>query len=161
MKKEDFKVGMVVRFGSDRFGIKNMPRGVIIKINPKRAKIKTIDPAGRWPAGCIWSCHYSGLFPVVEVEEVSNEMTMRSFERPNDTAIKAWSAAQKSKGELTDSLQDEDEHIVRAIYELYIKLKDSEGEARFGPSDKIHLLFRALGREVSEEEARTLIEKIS
>jgi hypothetical protein len=88
-------------------------------------------------------------------------MTMRSFERPNDTAIKAWSAAQKSKGELTDSLQDEDEHIVRAIYELYIKLKDSEGEARFGPSDKIHLLFRALGREVSEEEARTLIEKIS
>jgi hypothetical protein len=160
MKKEDFKVGMIVKFGRDRFGPGSMPRGVIVKINPKKAKVKSLDPAGKWPAGCIWTCPYGGLVPFVGGDEVSNEMTMRSFENPNDLGVKAWSAAQKSKPDLPDSLPAEDEHIVRAIHELYLRLEDLDGADRIGPSGKIHLLFRALGREVSREEAENLLQKI-
>jgi hypothetical protein len=160
MKKEDFQVGMIVRFAADRFGPDKMPRGVIIKINPKRAKVKSLDPVGKWGLGGIWNCSYSGLVPVVGGDEVSNEMTMRSFENPDDPGIKAWSAAQKSKPDLPDSLPAEDEHIVRAIHELYLKLHDLDGADRIGPSGKIHLLFRAIGRELSREEAESLLQRI-
>jgi hypothetical protein len=161
MKKEDFKVGMVVKFGRDRFGAGSMPRGVIIKINPKKAKVKSLDPAGKWPAGCIWTCPYAGLVPFIGGDEISNEMTMRSFANPNDTAIKAWSAAQKLKPDLPERLSSEDEHIVRAIHELYLKLHELEGAERIVPSGKIHLLFRVLGREVSRDEAESLLQRIS
>lgn len=161
MKKEDFKVGMIVRFGRDRFGVNGMARGVIIKVNPKKAKVKSLDPAGKWPAGCIWTCPYGGLEPVVGGDEISNEMTMRSFEKPDDSAIRAWSAAQKSKKELPKTLPQEDEHIVRAIHEIYTMLEDAEGARRIELSQKIHLLFRALGREVSRDESESLLQRIS
>jgi hypothetical protein len=160
MKKEDFKVGMIVRFARERFGANGMPRGVIIKVNPKRAKVKSLDPAGKWPAGGIWTCHYGSLEPLVGGDEISNEMTMRSFEKPDDPAIRAWSAAQKSKKELPDNLPREDEHIVRAIQEIYSLLEDAEGAKRIELSQKIHLLFRAFGREVSREESESLLERI-
>lgn len=161
MRKEDFKVGQMVYFGdtnreTTRFGGK-MSRGVIIKLNPKRAKVKSIDPAGRWPAGAIWTCSYSGLVPVVGGEEVSNEMTMRSFENPDDVGVKAWSAAQKNKPHLPESLSPEDEHIVRAINEIYDRIDDCTQKERNALSLKINLLFRAIGREVSREEARGLL----
>jgi len=161
MKKEDFKVGMIVKFGRGRFGADNMPRGVIIKINPKKAKVQTIDRSGKWPAGAVWSCPYGGLVPVVGGEEISNEMTMRSFENPNENAIKVWSAAQKSKKDLPGDLPSEDEHIMKAIHEVYLKLENVEGDQRIVLSQKIHLLFRAFGREVSREESESLLQRIS
>lgn len=161
LKKEDFKVGQLVYFGdttkdSSRFGGKTS-RGVILKLNPKRAKVKSLDPAGKWPAGCIWTCSYGGLVPVVGGDEVSNEMTMRSFQTPEDQGVKAWSAAQKNKAALPERLSPEDEHIVRAIDEIYGRLEECEGRRRNELSFKIQLLFRALGREVSREEARGLL----
>lgn len=161
MKKEDFKVGQLVYFGdtigdSYKFGGK-MCRGVIIKINPKRAKVRALDPVGKWPAGCLWTCHYFTLVPVVGGDEVSNEMTMRSFEKPNDPAVKAWSAAQKNKPPLPETLAPDDEYIVRAINEIYERIDDCEQKERNELSRKIYLLFRAIGREVSREEARGLL----
>lgn len=161
MRKEDFKVGQVVYFGdtishSAKFGGK-MHRGVILKLNPKRAKLKSLDPASKWPAGVIWHCHYQFLVPLVGGDEVANEMTMRSFEKPDDPAVKAWSAAQKNKAPLPESLSPEDEHIVRAINEIYEKIDDCDQRGRNDLSLKINLLFRAIGREVSREEAKGLL----
>jgi len=150
MKKEDCQVGMVVRFGADRFGIEHMPRGVIIKINPKRAQVKSLDQAGKWPAGAVWRCPYGGLVPVVGGNEVANEMTMRSFERPDDPAVKAWSARQKAMEAKPKSLQPEDKHIMHAIYEIYQRLDDCTARERNHLSQKINLLFRFIGREVTK-----------
>jgi hypothetical protein len=155
MKKEDFQVGMIVRFAADRFGPDKMPRGVIIKINPKRAKVKSLDPAGKWGLAGIWNCSYSGLVPVVGGEEVSNEMTMRSFEKPDDQAVKTWSTRQKKQREISRAIKPEDRHIIRAIDRIYDQLeKDSASNLDTRDlSCKIHLLFRAIGRDISKEEA--------
>lgn len=158
MRKEDCKKGMLVYFGdvhreSSRFGGK-MSRGVVIKINPKKAKVKSIDSAGRWPEGSVWSCPYSLIAPVVGGDEIESEMTMRSFANPNDTAVKAWSEAQKSQEEISKELLPEDAHIMRAINEIYTKLEGTEGRSRIVLSEKINILFRAFGREVSQNEAK-------
>jgi hypothetical protein len=150
MKKEDCQVGMVVRFGADRFGIEHMPRGVVIKVNPKRAQVKSLDQAGKWAAGAVWRCPYGGLVPVVGGNEVSNEMTMRSFEKPDDSAVKAWSARQKAMEAKPKSLQPEDKHIMHAIYEIYQRLEDCDHRERNHLSQKINLLFRFIGREVTK-----------
>lgn len=157
MRKEDCKVGMVVCFGdtlkhTSRFGGK-VSRGIIIKVNPKRAKVRSIDPAGRWPAGTTWTCSYANLFPVPPADSITNEMTMRSFENPNDVGIKAWSEAQKSRKTLPETLKPEDEHIMRAVCEIYDKFDDTYGVQKSELHTKLHLLFRALGVEVSKTEA--------
>lgn len=160
MKKEDFQVGMIVRFGADRFEADCMPRGVIIKVNPKRAKVKSLDRAGKWPAGAVWTCGYGGLVPVFGGNEVSNEMTMRSFERPDDPAVKAWSARQKAMAAKPKSLQPEDKHIMRAIHEIWQRLEarpEIDGKKRNELSRKINLLFRFMGREITKEEAEAWI----
>lgn len=157
LTKADFRVGQLVQFGSTfsptdirRFkGV--VARGVIVKLNPKKAKVKALDPLGKWPAGAVWSCPYSTLVPVVGGAEVTNEMTMKSFETPDDTAVKAWSEAQKSNPPLPKTMPAEDEHIMRAIHEIYNDIDDQF--ERHNLSRKITLLFRAIGREVSKEEA--------
>jgi len=161
LKKEDFSVGQLVYFGdtdkvTSRFGGKKS-KGVIVKLNPRRAKVKALEPAGRWPAGAVWACGYGSLVPVVGGEEISNEMTMRSFQTPDDNAIKAWSAAQKNKKPLPEKLPPEDEHLVRAVNEIYDRLDECDGGSRNELCRKIQLIFRALGREVSREEARGLL----
>lgn len=166
MKKEDFKVGQLVYFGdttshTSKFGGK-ASRGVIIKLNPKRAKVKSIDPAGKWPAGCVWTCHYSRLVPVVGSDESINEMTMRSFEKPDDYAVKAWSAAQKNKTSLPETLSAEDEFVMRAVCEIYGKIDDVENKVRYELSSKLALLFRVLGSEVLKSDAEAwLLERTS
>jgi hypothetical protein len=157
MKKEDCQVGMVVKFGADRFGLESMPRGVVIKVNPKRAQVKSLDQAGKWPAGAVWRCPYGGLVPVVGGHEVSNEMTMRSFEKPDDPAVKAWSARQKAMEAKPKSLQPEDKHIMHAIHEIYHRLDEVSTKERNALSNKINLLFRFIGREVSEAEVESWI----
>jgi len=151
MKKEDFQVGMIVRFGADRFGPDNMPRGVILKLNPKRAQVKALDKAGKWPAGAVWRCPYGGLVPEVASEALSNEMTMRSFEKPGDEGIKAWSGRQKKQAAAPRAIKPEDTHIVRSIHEIYERLEGGSDSREL--YCKIHLLFRAIGREISKQEA--------
>jgi hypothetical protein len=77
---------------------------------------------------------------------------MRSFETPNDTAVKAWSARQKSMESVPKSLKAEDKHIMRAIHEIYQRLDKCGVRERNELSAKITLLFRAIGREVPKYE---------
>lgn len=154
---------MLVYFGdvhraSSRFGGK-MSRGVVIKVNPKKAKVKSIDPAGRHPEGSVWSCPYSLIAPVVGGDEVEAEMTMRSFANPNDEAVKAWSAAQMSQKEMSGALLPEDEYILRAIVEIYTKIDVEKGREMVLLLEKINILFRAYGRNISKKDAEELLSR--
>ena len=144
MKKEDCRKGLVVLFGEDNC------RGVVIKVNPKLARVSTLDShKGRDP-GLIWRVPYAMMSPVVG-EQMGTEMAMRSFASPDDTAVKAWAANQPKTG-LPDRLEEEDRHILSAVHALYTRLEDLEGRDRIRASEKIHLMFRALGREVTKDE---------
>lgn len=153
MRREDCKVGMVVQF-QDTFD-----RGVVLKVNPVMVRVKLLDDHRHWRAGTTLKCQYSLIAPFVAAgEEVSNEMMMRSFQDPEDKAVKAWSAAQKNRGSVPTDCPPEDELIVRAILEIYSRLDDLNGKARFDLSHKINLLFRAVGHEFTREEAEKFLE---
>lgn len=143
MKKEDCRKGLLVLFGEENC------RGVIVKINPKMAKVSTLDShRGRRP-GLIWRVPYAMLSPVVGTE-MRTEMAMRSFASPEDDAVKTWAAHQPNTG-LPDRLEEEDYHILAAVHILYTKLEGLEGRDRVRASEKIYLMFRVIGREVSKE----------
>ena len=147
MDKKDCRVGMIVQFGQD------MCRGVVIKINRSRAVVSALDAHKRAPPGTTWLVYLTKMHPVVGGDELVNEMFMRSFAEPESKAIKAWSRAQQANKELAGRLSLEDSHIMRAIYEIYMRLEKVDGRARIEPSDKINTLFRALGRSVTMEES--------
>ena len=154
MKKEDCRKGMVVMFGEDNC------RGVIVKVNPKLAKVSTLDPhLGRRP-GMIWRVPYLLLSPVIG-NEVGTEMAMRSFASPDDMAVKTW-AGNQPKTDIPEVLDEEDDHILQAIHALYTKLENLDGKGRIRASGKIHLLFRSIGREVSKDSVeRWMLERTS
>lgn len=143
MKKEDCRKGLVVLFGEDNC------RGVVIKVNPKLAKVSTLDShKGRKP-GLIWRVPYAMMSPIVG-DQVGTEMAMRSFANPDDTAVKTW-ASHRPNTDIPEKLEEEDTHILEAIHVLYTKLEGLDGGDRTRASGKIHLLFRSIGREVSRE----------
>lgn len=143
MKKEDCRKGMVVLFGDDNC------RGVVVKVNPKLARVSTLDPhKGRRP-GLVWRVPYAMMSPVV-TEDVGTEMAMRSFANPDDVAVKTWASHRPDTG-IPRNLEEEDYHILAAIHILYKKLEGVEDKDRPRMSQKIHLLFRGIGREVSKE----------
>lgn len=146
MKKEDCRKGMIVSFGADD----DFCRGVVKKVNPKMAKVTSLDNHRGRPPGLVWRVPYSMLSPVVGGEEIGTEMAIRSFANPDDQAVKDW-AANLPNSEIPDNPDSEDKSILEAIHELYVKLEHLEGQARVRASNKINLLFRALGREVSKE----------
>ena len=146
MKKEDCKKGMLVTFGED------LCRGVIVKLNPKRAKVTTLESHKGRMAGLTWSVPYSLMWPVVGGDEVSNQMTMTSFQKPNDPAIRAWAEAQKNRPPKKEFVF-EDASIMQAIHTIYERLEGVEGDNRRHLSEKINLLFRAIGRDISKSEA--------
>ena len=143
MKKEDCRKGLVVMFGEENC------RGVIVKINPKMAKVSTLDSyRGRRP-GLIWRVPYARLSPVVGTE-MRTEMAMRSFASPEEDAVKTW-ASHQPKTDIPERLEEEDYHILAAIHILYTKLEGLDGRDRMRTSGKIHLMFRAIGQEISKE----------
>ena len=143
MKKEDCRKGLVVLFGEDNC------RGVIVKVNPKYARVSTLDSHKGKKSGLTWRVPYAMLSPVIGTE-MGTEMAMRSFADPNDAAVKTW-ASNQTIGGIPERLEEEDHHILGAIHILYTKLERLEGRQRIRASEKIYLLFRSLGREVSKE----------
>lgn len=148
MLKSETYVGQEVTFGR-RNGEKT--RGEVVKLNPKKAKIATLEDRGnRSPAGTTWSVPYSMLVPVLG-------------------ASGGTSASAHNKPTKVDPLpaytSGEDFHIMQAILAIYAALSPEnlscDGEA---PRDwvrrrsaqlnaKLSALFKALGREVAEHEA--------
>lgn len=153
MKKEDCKKGMTVQFGKD------MCRGVVIKVNPKRAVVSSLDEHKKRQAGLTWCVPYGIMWPLVGGDEIENEMAMLSFANPNGNAVKAWSEARISQKTIHSELLAEDACIMRAIHEIYTRLESTEGRARISLSEKINILFRAFGREVARNEAQEWVSK--
>jgi len=153
MRREDCKVGMIVTVGEASV------RGVVLKVNPKFAVLKMMDTHRGHLPGSKWKYRYEWLSPLVSAgDEVSNEMMMRSFQDPDNEGVKAWSSAQKKRGSVPTDGPPEDDLIVRAILEIYSRLEDLNGKARYDLSHKINLLFRAVGHEFTREEAEKFLE---
>lgn len=61
MLREQCRVGLSVTFGRE-CGEKTV--GEVVKMNPKKAKVKTAVARGSTPAGTVWNVPYSMLAPV-------------------------------------------------------------------------------------------------
>ncbi len=140
MLRENAKVGMKVYFGRVN-GEKTL--GVIEKINPKAAKVKTLEDRGRsrGVAGTIWNVPYSLLQPA----DVAGELPAPISYNPFQPQV--------------------DQHILMAIVQLYSNLSPEnlscDGELSSALvaqrlvtyRQKLRHLFNALGVEVSESAA--------
>lgn len=146
MEKSECRVGMIVEMIPDQV------KAVVIKLNPKRARVRTLDhfkSRGSNP-GSIWNCPYMMLRPVVGEHTT---VVMKSFEQPDNQGIKVYMKAAEEADLPLEDLDPTDELIVRAIREIYTKIDDSTGNSRYSLSHKINALFTALGREVSQKAA--------
>ena len=143
MLKSETYVGQQVAFGCTN-GEKTT--GEVVKLNPKKAKIKTLEDRGsRSPAGATWDVPYSMLVPV---SGVAASVPSRPKVQP-----------------IPSFLSGEDFHIMQAILSVYASLSPEnlscDGEAslawmrarRSQLNTKLVALFKAMGREVGEEEA--------
>jgi len=174
MKKEDCRPGMVIK--DSYCGV----RAVILKCNPKNARVRTIEDNDRTgEAGSLWNMPYRMIEPY-QAENLQTEMVMKSFEQPENEGIKAYISNNERAHDPLDFPEGSPEsHIMRAICELWRRLEDDnldrecqglvELEAlKPGPkrrpstimrdihgrySDMINKMFTALGREVSKQAA--------
>lgn len=167
MKKEDCRVGMVVY---DRYG---GSRAVVVKCNPKNARVRIVEGNENRDTGALWNIPYRLLDPVVS-ENLGTEMVMRSFEQPENQGIKTYFANVKKADDPVHFPEGSPEwHVMRAVCELWRRLEDESiwrevdatGEklpvkksAMFRAksreySNLINKLFSALGREVSKSAA--------
>lgn len=144
--RQDFKIGQQVSFGRST-GAQTL--GKIVKLNFKRAKVKTLESRGvRDPnGGAEWSVPYSMI-------------------RPADPNAKPGAVIQVPKQPLTFSpFAREDNLILEAIVSCHSGLSPEnlacDGEASVSHmrrvsadlNRKLHHLQLALGRQVSEDEA--------
>lgn len=154
-------------------------RGVVVKCNPKNARVRTIEDNDRTgAAGTLWNMPYRLLEPYV-AGSLSTEMVMKSFEQPENEGIKRYVAESMRDDPLNFPEDSPEIHIVRAICELWRRLDDENLERECqavmdaeglkpGPkrrpstimrdiqshySNMINKLFSALGREVSRSAA--------
>lgn len=117
MNKAECKVGMVV---CDR---ESGNKAVVVKCNPKNAKLMFVEGE---QSGNEWRISYSFLSPVFS-ESLHTEMTMRSFEDPDNPAFKVYFS--KRNGDLPEFPPGSPEcHIMMAICELWRKLSDENLE---------------------------------
>lgn len=149
MNKNECRVGMLVNI------IGESAKAVVIKSNPKRARIKIVQGSiSRFSTHSVWNVPYSHLNPLVSGDDSDHSMmVMKSFEEPGSTAVKAYMTQAEKANLPLGELNRVDELIVEAIHELYETIDNFFGPKRYNLSNKINLLFSALGREVSKEAA--------
>lgn len=153
MRMEDCRVGMEVIFGR---GNGEQTRGVIVKLNRAKAKVKTLESRGsRSEAGAEWGVPYSLMRPADSMPTQSIPLVPKlNVENAADIPI-PWSIFQ-------DSVE---QSILEAINIVYSHLSPefltADGEL---PMSVVHAkraklnkqlrgLFQSLGREVSEKVA--------
>lgn len=161
MQIQEARVGMQVFFGRGN-GEKTL--GEIVKINPTKAKVKTLQGRGNGrgsEAGAVWSVPYSLMSPaggVLMLDEVNS--------KPIDPAIIHEVAKGLERNlPLPVYMSYGDARIVEAIIDCYTRLSPeyltADGErsrsevVRLRNSIEARLghLQKALGRQVSEEAA--------
>lgn len=167
MRKEDCRVGLVVHSSIE--GV----RGVVVKCNPKKARVRLIEDmkSGRHGGekGSLWNMPYMYIEPIID-PRLKTEMVMRSFQDPDNDGIKAYiEQAMKSDMAVEFPEGSPEFHIMRAICELWRRLEDGsierEAASMEGRRDKnertlkshyselINKMFSALGREISKNAA--------
>ena len=165
MRREDCRVGLVVQSGIE--GV----RGVVVKCNPKKARVRLIEDmkSGRHGGekGSLWNMPYMYLEPLVD-PRLKTEMVMRSFEDPDNEGIKTYIEEVLKSDQSVDFPEGSPEfHIMRAICELWRRLEDesiereaasmegrrdkNERELKAHYSELINKMFSALGREISKD----------
>ena len=152
MIREECRVGMVVEFGRDSG---EWTRGTITKVNPTKAKVKTLEARGSGRGsfvGAEWSVPYSMMRPASAGETTHND--------PSDAP-------------LSEYMSHGDTCIVLAIVDTYNSLSPefltADGERpmfqvhalRRKLENRLSHLFIALGRRVSEKVAYDWAEKHS
>lgn len=145
MIREQFQVGMIVEFGR---GNGEWTKGQIVKLNPKMAKVKTLESRGSGngsQAGSVWSVAYGLMRPS------TSNTTTTTFRDPADEAMP-----------YSPFNMYADNCIMEAIVDVYNRLSPecltADGERpihqvralRSQLETKLHHLFKALGRPVSE-----------
>ncbi len=130
----DFHVGQKVRFGRTN-GEKTL--GEIVKLNPKKAKVKTLEERGGF-FGQIWNVPYSMLQPV-DGPVVKEKLVFSPFAGNDNLILSAILGCyvELSPENLWCDGEASASHVSRTRTELNRKLKG---------------LYLALGREVSESE---------
>lgn len=146
MQRHELRVGRQVYFGRTH-GERTL--GKIIKLNPQKAKVETLESrgSGRGSAvGAIWTVPYSLLYPadgatpetVIQVKPA--ELTYTPFDHVSNLILEAINAVYS--GLSPENLTADGERPLGQVRSLRTKL---ERELRG--------LFAAYGRNVSEEEA--------
>ena len=149
MKKQDCRVGMVV--WEPEWQI----RAVVIKCNPRNARVKTLEAIGgrtRGSApGSTWNIPYKLLEPWVD-PKAGTFMTMKSFEQPDNQGIKTYFRHASKADDPVDFPEESPEHhLMKAVCELWRRLEAEEDRAK--NSEMINRIFGILGREVSRSAA--------
>lgn len=155
-------------------------RSVVVKCNPKNARVRTIEDNERMgKAGVLWNIPYRLLEPHI-ASSLSTEMVMRSFEQPENEGIKTYVAKSKNADDPFDFPEGSPEfYIAKAICELWHRLDDENLErecqaememeshkpgskrrpstimrdVQLRYSSMINKMFSALGREISKSAA--------
>ena len=162
MKKEDCRVGMVV--WEPEWQI----RAVVIKCNPKNAKVKILEDIGQNrrgnKAGSTWNMPYKLLEPWCD-PKAGTFMVMKSFEQPENQGIKTYFQHNKANDPVETEPDSPEHHVMMAVCELWRRLEDESLAAESGGntnmerrlrskySNMINKLFSALGREISQDAA--------
>lgn len=148
MLREQCQVGMIIEFGK---GNGEWTKGEIIKINPKMAKVKTLESRGHGAggfAGAVWSVSYALMRPLNGTANTT--VTVNVADEPFPYSPFTMSA---------------DNFIMEAILDVYVRLSPewltADGERpvrevhalRGRLENKLSHLFKALGRPVSESVA--------
>lgn len=163
MNREDCRVGMVIEFGRENG---ERTKGVVVKMNPKKAKIRILESrgAGRGSeSGSQWGVPYSMMIAVQDAT-TNTAIAMQSFAQPNNPAFKAFAQAKSMADQPVpyNRFAHVDNLILEAIYVTHMELSpenltcDGELTAHVANAKRIKLnarlthLYKAFGREVGE-----------
>lgn len=163
MIREECRVGMVVEFGRETG---ERTKGVIVKMNPAKAKVRILENRGSGrgsQAGSQWGVPYS-MMVAVQDATTDTAITMQSFVQPNNPAFKAFAQAKSVADQPVpyNRFTYVDNLVLEAIYATYMELSPEnlscDGELpvhvvnakRSKLNARLTYLFKALGREVGE-----------
>jgi len=163
MIREECRIGMIVEFGRENG---ERTKGVVVKMNPKKAKIRILESrgAGRGSqAGSQWGVPYSMMFAVQDAV-TETAVAMQSFAQPNNPAFKAFAQAKSIADQPVpyNPFAHVDNLILEAIYITHMDLSPEnlscDGELpmyqvnarRSKLNARLTYLYKAYGREVSE-----------
>ena len=163
MTREDCRIGMIVEFGRENG---ERTKGVIVKMNPKKAKVRILESRGEGrgsQSGSVWGVPYSMMIAVQDAI-TETEIAMQSFAQPDNPAFKAFAQAKSMADQPVpyNRFTYVDNLILEAIHATHMDLSPEnltcDGELpvhavnakRSKLNARLTHLYKAFGREVGE-----------